>query len=242
MVKGLANFKTHFAAHTNQYILIGGTACSVIMEKVGLEFRSTKDLDIVLYVEALTPSFVSLFWKFIEAGKYKHIQHSTGKKIFYRFSSPEHDDYPAMLELFSRPPLKVALHSNSKLTPIPIDEAVASLSAILLDEEYYQLIHIGKCEIDGLPVLQATYLIPFKARAFLDFSGRKALGEKIDEKDLRKHRNDVIRLSQLLTLSDRIPLSSTIHKDMSMFIRKLEHDDTIDCKSLGIKTQTYQKF
>jgi hypothetical protein len=32
--------------------LIGGTACIVIMQEAGLDFRATKDLDIVLYVEA----------------------------------------------------------------------------------------------------------------------------------------------------------------------------------------------
>jgi len=49
MVNGLERFRKHFAPYTDQYILIGGTACTVIMQEAGLDFRATKDLDIVLY-------------------------------------------------------------------------------------------------------------------------------------------------------------------------------------------------
>ena len=56
------------------------------MEEAGLAFRATKDLDIVLHVEALTPAFGEAFWKFVEDGGYEIRQASdTGKPIFYRF-------------------------------------------------------------------------------------------------------------------------------------------------------------
>lgn len=57
MVKGLDVFQNWFADHVDQYVLIGGTAASLAMEDAGLDFRATKDLDIVLHVEALTPQF-----------------------------------------------------------------------------------------------------------------------------------------------------------------------------------------
>ncbi len=57
MVRGLEIFQERFAACVDQYVLIGGTAASLTMEEAGLEFRATKDLDIVLHVEALTPAF-----------------------------------------------------------------------------------------------------------------------------------------------------------------------------------------
>lgn len=100
MVNGLEHFKKHFSLYGDQYVLIGGTACTVIMQDAGLEFRATKDLDIVLYVEALHENFVKAFWQFVDEGGYKNKQHSTSKEIFYRFSSPSNKDYPAMLELF----------------------------------------------------------------------------------------------------------------------------------------------
>lgn len=62
MVKGLDVFQEHFAAHAEQYILIGGTAATLTMEQAGLEFRATKDLDIVLHIEALNSAFGKTFW------------------------------------------------------------------------------------------------------------------------------------------------------------------------------------
>ena len=70
----------------------------------GLEFRSTKDLDIVLVAEALTSAFFVTFWDFVRDGKYEHLQGSTGKSTFYRFVKPGNPEYPYMLELFSRVP------------------------------------------------------------------------------------------------------------------------------------------
>ena len=48
MVIGVDRFRSHFASHEHQYVLIGGAACELIMDEVGLDFRATKDLDIVL--------------------------------------------------------------------------------------------------------------------------------------------------------------------------------------------------
>lgn len=53
MVKGIEKFSEHFAGHSGKFILIGGTACAVLMDGAGLDFRSTKDLDIVLILEAM---------------------------------------------------------------------------------------------------------------------------------------------------------------------------------------------
>ena len=71
MVRGLDLFQDWFAAFADQYVLIGGTAASLTMEDAGLAFRATKDLDVVLHVEALTPAFGEAFWKFVEASGYE---------------------------------------------------------------------------------------------------------------------------------------------------------------------------
>lgn len=147
MVTGLDRFRQHFSRYSDQYVLIGGTACTVIMQEAGLDFRATKDLDIVLYVEALHENFVRAFWQFVEEGLYENKQQSTSKEIFYRFSSPSQGDYPAMLELFSRAPDGIKLSKKGHLTSIPIDESTASLSAILLDDDYYHFIHSGKVRL-----------------------------------------------------------------------------------------------
>lgn len=242
MVNGLEHFKKHFAPYVDQYVLIGGTACTVIMQEAGLDFRATKDLDIVLYVEALHENFVKAFWQFVDEGGYKNKQHSTSKEIFYRFSSPSRRDYPAMLELFSRIPDSVKLSGHGHLTPIPVDEAIASLSAILLDEDYYHFIHSGKLTIDGLSILSAAHLIPIKARAHIDLTDRKRNGESIDDRDIRKHKNDIIRLFQLLSPNARISLPAPIYKDFQFFLDEMKIGPSFDCKSIGLKNMNANKI
>lgn len=235
MVKGLEHFKKYFGPYVDQYVLIGGTACTVLMENSGLDFRSTKDLDMVLYVEALNTKFVTAFWEFIKAGGYQNKQHSTKKEMFYRFSSPTNQEFPAMLELFSRVPDGVKLSGKGHLTPIPMSEAVSSLSAILLDNDYYHFIHTGKREIDGLSILNSGHIIPLKARAWIDLMKRKNSGANIDDKDIRKHKNDVIRMYQLLSSDDRIELPRLIKEDMQFFLHSVGTDKSIDLRNLGIK-------
>lgn len=242
MIRGLARFKEHFAAYLDQYALIGGTACALVMEDVGLDFRATKDLDIVLYIEAIDRQFVLAFWEFIKIGGYQNRQRSSGEKIFYRFCSPTRDDFPVMLELFSRIADDVKIDDDGHLTPIRLDEAATSLSAILLDSDYYQFIHTGRCDLNGLSVVKASHLIPLKARAWIDLNGRQKQGANIDDKDLRKHKNDIIRLYQLLSFSSRISLPETIRQDMQQFLDLFKLDNSINMKQLGLKNTRFEEI
>ncbi len=61
MVRGITNFKKRFQDYEEQYVIIGGTACDLIMENEELPFRATKDIDLVLIVEALTAEFGETF-------------------------------------------------------------------------------------------------------------------------------------------------------------------------------------
>lgn len=77
--------KEKFAEFSNQYVLIGGTACAVAFKEAEITFRATKDFDIVLCIEVLNKDFGEALWDFIKKGQYSNRQHSTGKNIFYRF-------------------------------------------------------------------------------------------------------------------------------------------------------------
>ena len=67
MVKGLDIFHEYFSEYTNQYVLIGGAACSISFEEQELDFgRTTKDLDMVLIVEAQTKEFVIDFGSLLQ--------------------------------------------------------------------------------------------------------------------------------------------------------------------------------
>jgi hypothetical protein len=224
MVKGLDLFRQHFADYADQYVLIGGTAATLAMEDAGLDFRATKDLDIVLHVEALNAAFGATFWTFVEQGRPVH----------FRFSKPEDHRFPAMLEWFSRTPDGIILPEGSRLTPIPLAEAVASLSAILLDGDYYEFIMSGRRESQGLSWVGEDRLIVLKASAWLDLTAQQARGEAVDTRDVRKHANDVMRLSQLLAPDLRVPLAAKIADDLNRFLDGLAADRSFDPSSLKI--------
>lgn len=86
-----------------------------------------------------------------------------------------------------------------------------------------------------MSVLNATHLIPIKARAYIDLMNRKMNGEKIGDRDIRKHKNDVVRLFQLLSPESRMRLPSPIQNDFQIFLADIKNDPSMDCKNLGLK-------
>ena len=234
MVYGIEKFKEYFNDYTGQYVFIGGAACSILLDEIGVDFRATKDLDMVLLIEALDESFGMTFWKFIEDGGYEHRQKSTGKEQFYRFSKPSKQGFPAMIELFSRKPHGVELHFDSMLTPIHVGESIASLSAVLLNNAYYDLLLEGKSIVDGYSVLGIEYILLFKIRAWLDLTKRKEDGEKVDSKDVNKHKNDIFRLLMNISPTVRIEITEEIDEDVEVFIQRVL-EEKVDLKNLGIR-------
>lgn len=234
MINGFTKFKEQFKGYENQYVIIGGTACDLIMENEELPFRATKDIDIVLIVESITADFGKRFWEYVKEAEYEHLNKSTGKAQFYRFISPKSKDYPYMIEIFSRNPDFIVLEGDAVYTPLPIDDEISSLSAILLNESYYELLKNGQVILDGIPVLSPTCLIPFKAKAWLDLKERRSNGEQIDSKNIKKHKNDVFRLVQLISADTKQIINEEIAADMRKFLSEIENED-IDLKSIGIR-------
>ncbi|MFJ7995465.1 hypothetical protein ACIQY5_25570 [Peribacillus frigoritolerans] len=218
-MRGLETFKEFFKEFKNHYVLIGGAACDVIFsEEEESSFRATKDLDLVLIVEALTPEFGKHFWSFIEAGQYEHkAKSTTGEPQFYRFDKPKDEKFPYMIELFGRNNFELA-NADSHLTPLRIDDEVSSLSAILLDEDYYNMLIEGRKSVGGLMILSELYLIPFKAKAWLDLTERKGNGLPVSNRDIKKHKNDVTRLASLLDASKQCRLPAGVQEDMKRFM------------------------
>jgi len=104
MVRGIEKFKEYFAGYEDNYIIIGGTACDILEENAGQQPRATKDIDIILIVEALTPDFVNRFWEFIKTGQYETRQRGNGKHEYFRFLKPRITDFPLQIEIFARKP------------------------------------------------------------------------------------------------------------------------------------------
>ncbi len=129
-------FQEMFQAYQDYYVLIGGTATSIILDANGFESRTTKDYDMVIIDEMKNKDFYDVLTKFLELGEYKGSQKDNKAQLF-RFTTKK-PGFPEMLELFSILP-EYPLKKFSRETPVHFDED-ASLSALLLDGEYYQLL------------------------------------------------------------------------------------------------------
>jgi hypothetical protein len=225
MVTGLDKFIEHFLEFNSHYILIGGGACDWQMRKKGLPFRATKDLDIILIVEALSNEFVTHFWQFIKDGEYS-IAEVGEKRVFYRFIYPKTEGYPKMLELFSRKPATLLVTEGIHLTDIPTDEEASSLSAILLEDEYYHFTLTNSVIIDNLHLANEFGLISLKVKAFLNNKARKETGKEIREDDIYKHKRDVIRLTTTLPPDMIIEVPMKIKEDIRQFVEILQEENT----------------
>jgi hypothetical protein len=226
-VKGLDRFIEYLSGHRDAFVLIGGTACDMWFTEQNLLFRATKDLDVVLILEKISPAFVSRFWTFIRDGQYQIKNRSEGESpVLYRFEKPVAAGFPFKVELFCRYNPGLDIDPEQRIVPIRMEDA-QSLSAILLHDSYYGFL-IEHCrESRDILVADAGALIPLKARAWLDLTARKATGEKVDERDIKKHRYDVFRLAVLLPDDQTVSLPEELANDVSAFLNlhAADHSD-----------------
>ena len=159
------------------------------------------------------------------------------RDLDYRFDKPEDDNFPKMIELFCRSDFK--LKDAKGITPIHIDDEVSSLSAILLNDDYYKALLNGKEVRKGLSVLRPEYIILFKAKAYLDLKKQKDLGERVDSSDIKKHKKDVLRIASELMLEKVEELPTAVDADIHSFIDLLEQEpfDQNSLKRYGLKNE-----
>lgn len=67
----------------------------------------------------------------------------------------------------------------------------------------------------------------------MDLTNRKRNGEHVDSKNIRKHKNDVFRLSMLLTPNEKVNMNIKIKQDMKNFLFAMQQEK-IDTKQLGL--------
>ena len=139
-----------------------------------------------------------------------------------------------MIELFARPPIDLDRPEDAVYTRVPVDHDIVSLSAILLEDAYFEALQAAKRQVDGVTIIDETLLIPFKARAVLDLTARSKEGANVDRKDIRKHRNDVFRLAQLLPQDAQIALPEAVHRDLQAFVDLAHNDDNLNPRAFGV--------
>ena len=179
-VRGVERFADAMSNCEGSYVLIGGGACSVLFDSEGDSFRATEDLDVVVIVDRNCIEFATALWAFIKSVGYEIGKTADGKCTYYRFRMPEGSrralDYPGQIELFARHPDFTLEDETSEVAPLSFDGAISSLSAIILDDGYYEFIRDSATNIGGITLLDALHIIPLKMRAHIDTTGAMKKG------------------------------------------------------------------
>lgn len=152
--------------------------------------------------------------------------------------NPADKRFPEQVELFSRQLGKLNLPEDARLEPIHVEDGISSLSAILMDDAYYNFTIDHSTPYEGIRLANIEALICLKAKAYLDLSNRKNEGELIDSRKIDKHKKDVIRLAALIPGESRFKLPVSLYKDVAEFCDtvkdNLPNQDFM--KSIGLPT------
>ena len=231
MIEGIEKFKERFAEYSDCYTIIGGTACDILMSEADTDFRATKDIDMILIMEARYKEFAGIFWEFIKEGGYRCGWRNSENTHFYRFTDPK-PSYPSMIELFSREPDYIS-DIPSGIVPLHISDDVSSLSAILLNDDFYRFMLDGRLTVDDICILDAEHLIPFKMYAWLDLKDRKENGEHVNERDYKKHKYDVFRLLQIVSRDKKVTSFGLVEESIQRFLKEITNEN-IPFQQLGL--------
>ena len=197
MVTGLEIFRSYFQDYPNDYVVIGGVACELALKSLDLEFRGTRDYDIVIVTDHLNVAdgFGKQLKRFIQDGGYSasHRQ-SNDKPTFFRFLNPKNGDFPSKLEFATQKPFE---GWEWDFAPLVAEDFDSSLSAILFDQDYYRFILEHAIITHGISTMRLEGLIPLKCLAFLELSHQDSPSPK-NRANLEKHRQDIFDLANAL--------------------------------------------
>ena len=112
MVRGIETFKQFFKGFEDNYVIIGGTACEIHEDLYAQVPRATKDIDIILIVEALSAEFVAKFWEFVK--NYLGEAYFFRALVYFRIMAL-YGDIPVITEVL--PDEDNVIVENSKRTP-----------------------------------------------------------------------------------------------------------------------------
>ena len=128
--------------------------------------------------------------------------------------------FRATKDIFSRKP-GYHLEIEEGIIQIHIDDDTSSLSAILLNDDFYKFMMSGRRVVDGIGVLGAEHLIPFKMYAWINLWDRKKAGEHVNKKDLKKHKYDVFRLLQIVTAGTKVKSEGLVTESIRRYIEEI---------------------
>lgn len=214
---GLSHFQEFCKDLDDNYVVVGGFATIMLLDKqLKGHGKATYDIDLVL----LTNNSLEMskrIKKYIKEGDYKIQIGEKDQYRYYRFIEPKKDNFAKEIELFASNKNDLKLEDSQRIIPIDPDEGLYSLSAIMLDQEYFEMIkeNVDKTGVAPCTNVQATIIL--KMSAFYDLKNR-------GEDKWKKHRRDIFKLALLLTGEEKLKLKGRMLKDFNSFILHIEND------------------
>jgi len=228
---GFDHFCNYLKGLEAHYVIIGGGAASILLDDEGLEFRITKDVDLVILTRSKELNERML--TYIKVGGYKTKEASDGSPRYYRFKAPDDKDCPAMIEIFARNEFSLEIQEGQYVIPLK-ENSSEQLSAILLDDEYFDLIKRNLTTSEsGIPLINAVANICLKARAHRELSARRQAGDNTaEEKAIQKHLKDIWRLGATLKGKENSALTGAPATDVANALTKLDAMSEDQCKQI----------
>ena len=186
-------------------------------------------------------------WQFVEEGNFK-----AGKRVnkqgvnvyaLYRFTLQDDSlDYPKKIEILSRHSELLGEPSGFHIEPIPTDEDRHSLSAIIMDDDYYDFtIHQAE-EKDGLMIANNYALIVLKMHAYLNLLAERAAGKKVNSDDIKKHRSDVLKLVAAGIYPEPLKVNPKFLSVLDSFTNEVQQHKQSLKDALGVTTEQIDAF
>ncbi|MDE0113255.1 MAG: hypothetical protein OXN84_13370 [Albidovulum sp.] len=186
------------------------------------------------FVEMVNSEFATSIAGFPEAGGNQAGERSAARREYYLFYRPSDESFPAMIEPFARRLDAPSSSGAAALARIPVENDVISLSAIHVDDEYFEALEETRRIVADIVLVDEGILIPLKARAFLGLSLRKAEGENVDRRHVRRHRGDVYLLVRLLPDDGSLALAASIRDDLRESIGRTLGNPDFDCAAFEL--------
>ena len=102
----------------------------------------------------------------------------------------------------------------------------------MMDEEYYELTVNNSYVEDGLRYASHYALVCLKTKAYLNLLAERDAGRMVITKDIKKYRNDVLKLIAGADFSEKLAVLTSVWNTIQIFILRMEEELSANPKSL----------
>lgn len=230
------------SSHKKSYFIIGGHATAHNLSLIGLDFRVTRDYDIVIVSEVEDRSFADDLVSLLVEGDYKSRYQSDAKKRrAYRFENPSNDAFPECIEFFVKEG-EEASSVTKRFEKLDITIDNEKISAMVMKSEIYEFAKAHVTEINNLMFADKQGLIALKAYAYFE-NYKLYLDGKVHSDSYKKHFRDILHIlsafypNEIKQIDDLPPILKDAmikfveelkNKNVSTKIYRIKKDDAVD--------------